>query len=281
MKSFAQSIFAAIAITAGFSGSGKAETIPERLIADLQEDLKLTEFQAAGVAGNLARETGNFRYMQELNPLVRNSRGGIGYSQWTGSRREAYEAWAGDRDLTQYQTNYGFLLEEMTGQYRSVTAKLKQTDTQAEATRIFMNGFLRPHPKYAHLDERIAYANAYLSGDFSGAGCQSTHELQIKGRNMMVKLCDNGPAQISSDVENALLTIMLEEKISVQSDDLSFDLQDGETRPPNEYDLHQVTFDGVTEPFAGSYKLVINDPLAEPDQDEESVALDTDAPNMG
>lgn len=283
---FAKSIVTAIALSAGFTDSGQAETIPERLISDLQQDLHLTEFQAAGVAGNLARETGNFRYMQEINPLVQNSRGGIGYSQWTGVRRKAYEAWAGDRDLTAYETNYGYLLEEMTGEFRRVTAKLKQTDNQEEATRVFMKGFLRPSPKHAALHERINYANAYLDGDFSGAGCQATHDLQINGRMMVVKMCDNGPVKLSQEIEDAIMTMMLEQ--GLDRPDVGASLSFPDTIVPQEGNQAEViaaTFSQVQKPFDVSFNLepaVVN-PLEEPVPVSETVLteLEADKPNMG
>lgn len=177
--------------------ASEAETIPERLIEDLQHDFGFEQFQAAGVAGNLARETGNFRYLQELNPLVDGSRGGLGYSQWTGPRRIAFENWLGDMDPTSYEANYGYLYEELTGDYAFVVDRVLNTDTAREAAAAFMDGFLRPHPDYAHLDERVAYARAYLDGDFTGAGCQESHEVEVSGRMMVVSLCPE-PMEVES-----------------------------------------------------------------------------------
>lgn len=171
----------------------EAQTIPERMIEDLQEDFGFEDFQAAGVVGNFARETGNFRYMQELNPVVKGSRGGIGYAQWTGPRRRDYEAWADGRDLMAYEVNYGFLVEELNGRYSRTVTRVLATSTVEEAAEVFMNNFLIPHPRYQHLDERISYATAYMDRDFSGAGCQDTHEIQVSGRMMVIAMCPEKP----------------------------------------------------------------------------------------
>lgn len=184
-------IVAAGAALAVYAGASQADTIPERLMSDLRQDFSLQAFQAAGIVGALAVETGNFRYMQELNPIVKGSRGGIGYSQWTGPRRLAFEAWAGPEvDLTTYEVNYGFLKEELEGEYASVVDRVRDTDTVREATNVFMRRYLRPHKNHRALSTRVAYAEAYLSGDFTGAGCQSTHEVTVDGRIMAVAMCD-------------------------------------------------------------------------------------------
>lgn len=184
-------IVAAGAALAVYAGASQAETIPERLMSDLRHDFSLQEFQAAGIVGALAVETGNFRYMQELNPIVNGSRGGIGYSQWTGPRRLAFEAWAGaDADLTTYEINYGFLKEELEEDYAYVVDRVRDTETVREATNVFMRQFLRPHKNHRALSTRVAYAEAYLAGDFTGAGCQATHDVVVDGRMMLVAMCD-------------------------------------------------------------------------------------------
>lgn len=188
------SLIAAAVATFTFVGldAASAETVPEKLMEDLQADFQFEDFQAAGIVGNLARETGNFRYMQEINPIVKGSRGGIGYSQWTGSRRVAFEAWAqeqGIEDHLSYEANYGYLTEELNGRYKRVVDKVRKTETVEEAARVFMKYYLVPHPNYTHLGERISYAKSYMDGDFSGAGCQQHHEIYKQGRMVVLKMC--------------------------------------------------------------------------------------------
>ena len=171
------------------AGIAVAGTIPERLMTDLQKDFGLTDFQAAGIVGNLALETGNFRQLQEIAPL-KGSRGGIGYAQWTGKRRTAFETYANGADLTTYDVNYGFLVMELSsGSESKVIKRIVETKTLEQASRIFMLRFLRPHKQHRNLGRRISHARAYLSGDFSEAGCQEIHEVKRSGRKMIISAC--------------------------------------------------------------------------------------------
>ncbi|MDB4356384.1 phage tail tip lysozyme, partial [Akkermansiaceae bacterium] len=61
-----------------------------QLVKDLMRDFGLTEFQAAGLVGNLAYESGNFKQLQEKEPLIPGSKGGYGFAQWTGVRRDGF-----------------------------------------------------------------------------------------------------------------------------------------------------------------------------------------------
>jgi hypothetical protein len=171
-------------------------SVPERLMEDLQTDLALTDYQAAGIVGNLARETGNFRFLQELNPLVRGSRGGIGYAQWTGPRHDAFLDYADGRDLMGYEVNYGFLIEELEGPYADVLARLYETSDAGEASGLFMRGYLAPHPKYRHLAERVTFAQAYLEGDFSGAGCATVHITYPVGETLALQDCPRNLSEL-------------------------------------------------------------------------------------
>ena len=50
----------------------------------LANDLGISVEAASGIVGNLASETGDFKHMQELKPVVPGSRGGAGWAMWTG-----------------------------------------------------------------------------------------------------------------------------------------------------------------------------------------------------
>ncbi|MCE6958288.1 phage tail-type lysozyme domain-containing protein [Cereibacter sphaeroides] len=144
----------------------RAETIPERLIADLQEDFALRDYQAVAIAGNLAQETGNFRTLGSSRSAC------FGYSQWTGKRRTAFFRHAdslGSR--TSYAANYGFMAKELRGPYARVLERLRRTRSLEEATRVFMTGYLAPNPRHGALAKRIAFAKNYANGAFGGAGC--------------------------------------------------------------------------------------------------------------
>lgn len=148
--------------------------IGARLMSDLQRDFGLTTAQAAGVVGNLDHETGGFKSMQEINPVVKGSRGGYGYAQWTGPRRRQFEAWSAKNglDVRSYEANYGFLKHELNGaEGRSVLPRLRRTNNAADAAIVFSGssqrgnakpGFLRPG--IPHFSSRIKRAQMYERG---------------------------------------------------------------------------------------------------------------------
>lgn len=193
---FRAALTAAAITTTATAALADPVSVPERLMGDLQADLDLADFQAAGIVGNLARETGNFQFLRELNPIVPGSRGGIGYAQWTGPRHDAFLKFAGGADPMSYEVNYAFLIEELEGPYLRVLDQLRETETLNEATEVFMRGYLAPHPRYLHLDERIAFASAYLEGDFSGAGCESVHRVFEAANVEVLQECPRDLAEL-------------------------------------------------------------------------------------
>lgn len=188
------------------AGAVNAETIPERLMRDIAQDFRLQDFQAAGVVGNLARETGNFRFMQEIDPIIEGSRGGIGYSQWTASRRVAFEAYAGslDNQLT-YEVNYGYLKKELAEEYPDVMSEVRKSRNLWEATVVFMRGYLKPKKNENNVRVSMNYANAYLRGDFGGSGCQRHHEVRIDGRRVTVSACPEETIRVAGEEVGVVL----------------------------------------------------------------------------
>lgn len=140
-----------------------AKNAGRRLMTDLMKDFGLTREQAAGFVGNLDHETGGFKFMQEITPVVPGSRGGFGFAQWTGPRRKQFEAWAGEKglDLESYEANYGFLKHELENTPEGrVLNKLRETGDVKEATTVVSKDFLRPGKP--HLESRISRASRYL-----------------------------------------------------------------------------------------------------------------------
>lgn len=137
-----------------------------RLMTDLQRDFGMSPEQAAGVVGSLSIESNGFRTLQEQGVPYR---GGFGYAQWTGPRRDAYEAWARRNDLnpSSYEANYGYLADEFRqplfsrwlqptyGASDPATAAREFTGSADAAT-----GFLRPGTP--HIERRIGEAHAAL-----------------------------------------------------------------------------------------------------------------------
>lgn len=135
-----------------------------RLKIELEEVFGLEDFQAAAIVGNLDQETGGFKFMQELNPKVKGSKGGYGFAQWTGPRRKAFEAWSSqnDLDVSSYDANFGFMVHEIQNNdyFIKVMEKLSKTKNIDEATEVFSKGYLKPGiPK---MDSRKKKSRLYL-----------------------------------------------------------------------------------------------------------------------
>lgn len=150
--------------------TGEPSDIGNRLMVDLQRDLKLTKAQAAGFVGNLAHESSNFKTLQEVSPLVKGSRGGFGYAQWTGPRRRQFEAYAKERGLdpTSYDANYGFLIHELTNSSEgAVLDALRQAGDAQSAAEIVSTKFLRPG--IPHMKSRVKWASRFANSDVAAS----------------------------------------------------------------------------------------------------------------
>lgn len=146
--------------SAGFPARGRW------LIDRLMADLALTENQAAGIVGNLGGESGLDPDINERHPLVEGSRGGFGWSQWTSSRRRAFETWAANEglDVGTDEANYGFLIRELKTTEARALRELRKTSTIEEAVDTFQRLFERPSDPDAGLSPRIRYAKWALAG---------------------------------------------------------------------------------------------------------------------
>jgi hypothetical protein len=177
LRSLLIAAFMSLCLPLSLAASEDPVTIPEQLIENLQEDFDLTERQAAGIAGNLAHESGNFRMLKEIKG------GCYGYSQWCGSRKKAFRAYAASQGgQTTFDANYGFLKHELETEYGNMLNQIRATDDVDRVARIFMKRFLRPAAKTANLKRRIRFSKSYLKDDFSGAGCFSHPSMESKNR---------------------------------------------------------------------------------------------------
>jgi hypothetical protein len=146
--------------------------IAVRLIHDLQRDLGITPWQAAGIVGSLSVETGGFTSLEEGEPnnlstyyTPDQAVGGFGYAQWTGPRRREFHDFITHTGLDpfSYEANYGMLMRDFAQPYwaRELDRVRKAEDAQS-AAQIFTGsadegqGFLRPGTP--HLDRRKADA---------------------------------------------------------------------------------------------------------------------------
>ena len=108
-----------------------------RLMRTLMHNFGLTDFQAAGVLGNLGTECMGFQRLHEIGQP--DGKGGYGWFQWTGPRRKSFFAWCQKHKLkwTSDEANEGYLLYELTTSYKSVIEHLKKTKTLNDATLVF------------------------------------------------------------------------------------------------------------------------------------------------
>jgi hypothetical protein len=133
-----------------------------RIVSDLVRDEGLTPEQAAGIVGNFGHETGGFKHMQEISPVVRGSKGGWGWAQWTGPRRTAFMSFAKANGLEpdSYEANYRFLTEG-DPEWDDAVAAVKNTATTKDAARAFERSFERAGVKA--FGSRQRYANQALA----------------------------------------------------------------------------------------------------------------------
>lgn len=143
----------------------KYEELVVRIIDDLIKDVAvpdIKDYMAAGIVGNFAVETGRFKFMQEITPVKKGSKGGYGWAQWTGPRRRSFEAWARNHywEPNSYEANYSFLIREMVSTKKAAYEALLRTKTVEEAAKVWMNEFERPG--IPHEAKRISEAKEAL-----------------------------------------------------------------------------------------------------------------------
>ncbi len=112
------------------------------IMSDLKRDFAFSTIQAAAILGNLGHECNGFQSMQEIHPVA--GRGGYGWSQWTGPRRRAFEAWCDDQrlDINSDVANYGFLKHELLGTHAYARRALLLETDLVRAVRVFERKFL-------------------------------------------------------------------------------------------------------------------------------------------
>jgi hypothetical protein len=128
----------------GASQGGASDERKASVRDRLAGELGISGAAASGLVSNFNAESG-IRGINEANPTVPGSRGGFGWAQWTGSRRNDFEAWArrnGVTDLSSDEANIGFLKEELRTKYPNVLAQLRRGDiTATEAANAVFSGY--------------------------------------------------------------------------------------------------------------------------------------------
>jgi hypothetical protein len=140
----------------GDYGSRSAE-----VVQNLMNDLGLTSDQAAAVVGHLGHESAGLQAINERNPIVPGSRGGFGWAQWTGPRREAFERFARERGMqvTDPNANYQFLLHELRTSHAGDLARLRNAGDRDQALQAFAPYLSGNDPRWVPAwDSRARYA---------------------------------------------------------------------------------------------------------------------------
>jgi uncharacterized membrane protein YgcG len=111
-------------------------------IMDYFVEKGLTPQQAAGITGNLQRES-------HLNPGISESGGGgYGLAQWTGERREALQSYAASQGqpVSDMKVQLDFLWKEMTTREPAALEAFKADPNMSasEAAKVFSEKFERP-----------------------------------------------------------------------------------------------------------------------------------------
>ncbi len=129
----------------------------DRAAFDFLTSKGLTDFQAAGVIGNLLQESGN-------NPVQGQIGGGPGrgIAQWESPGRwDTLVAQAAGRDPFALQTQLDFLWKELSTIPYLGLADLKRTTNVDAATLVFCNKFERP--RVANMPRRQKLAREVLA----------------------------------------------------------------------------------------------------------------------
>lgn len=141
-----------------------APGIMKKLRVDFPE---LTDMHAAAILGNIGHECAGFTQMQEGAPIG-GGRGGWGWCQWTGTRRDQFEAAALAAQpplaFDSFDANYSFLRHELKNTFHkaAITSMLMKHDMLGAVTA-FELIFEVAHRDHKHYDRRLRYAEIALS----------------------------------------------------------------------------------------------------------------------
>lgn len=138
--------------------SAKFDRLVPSLTRRLVADLAITQLDAFAILGNLGHESAGFEKLQEIKPVVKGSRGGYGWAQWTGQRRRAYEAWCKQWGLNvaSDEANYGFLIYELKTSEAKALPRLRAAKTLYDKVVAFELAYERAGVK--HYDSRHRWA---------------------------------------------------------------------------------------------------------------------------
>jgi hypothetical protein len=148
--------------------SGTWEVRGGWVVKQLMTDVKLKDFQAAGLVGGFGYESGEFKKLHELGQP--ENQGGYGWGQWTASRRIDFFNWCDQNGLSwsSDEANYGYAVYDLTHAYKKFLGKLKKTKTLEEATHLAHREYENPQDVIDGDEHtypaRLRYAQRALGG---------------------------------------------------------------------------------------------------------------------
>lgn len=133
----------------------------------LMKDFGFSVEDAAAIMGNAGHESGGLTLFQEIKPT--SGRGGWGWFQWTGPRRDAFEAYCkrNDLDPKSDKANYGWLWNELKGSESRAVGATKAAVGLRGKVIAFEKAFERAGVK--HYDSRLTWAERALDA-YQAAG---------------------------------------------------------------------------------------------------------------
>lgn len=111
----------------------------------------LTLNQAKGIYGNIMQESGG-----NITAVSSDGYNSYGLAQWTGPRKKKLFDMYGTNPTINQQLD--FLWWELNNTHKSALTALRNTNSIADATKVFMDKFERPNKKYANFAKRLNYA---------------------------------------------------------------------------------------------------------------------------
>ena len=184
----------------GLKGGTFNEQAPE-VMNKLMKDFNLTKEQAAGIVGNLGHESAGLQAgIQEKNPLG-GGRGGLGWAQWTGTRRKAFEAYLKEtgQDASDPNANYGFLKRELETTHKGALKAVQNTTDTRGSMVAFEKHYEAAGVK--HYESRQQYADAAAKMDLSAGsrgGDAATQPRPQQAAAQPAAASDAGAAQRSA-----------------------------------------------------------------------------------
>lgn len=181
----------------GGYGSGSVQIMYDYFVSQ-----GLSSDDAYAIIGNMSAESGGFRHVQEIRPYkswdpkiacsdaeVRAGlakgrgaicRGGLGYLQWSQSRRDGFEDYlrTTGADAADPTANAAYFLQEMNSnpRWRASLDRMRAAGSLAEKNMILVTEIIKPggYQTAAKQNERLRFVNNVASGNLDYTGSQDT-----------------------------------------------------------------------------------------------------------